>query len=237
MRGRSGQPAASAAVSSCRKNARIARGIGTAHRRIAQTFRRFGMRSKLPVDRTARRVYNKAMFVFGYGFAGRFCTAGVCRRGRVPRFRRSRNDSVRHRRQQPDPGRKGVRHDDAGTTPRAVPRPLRAVTRGHAPRQSITYRERGVPAAPARCATGRRPISQGSPRCTDWHRKGLVLPCPEKGFPRTALARVQMPPASAPFRRFLPSPEDKCPPGVLLAHPASGGAHDTRRLLNIQRCS
>lgn len=101
------------------------------------------MRSKLPVDRTARRVYNKAMFVFGYGFAGRFCTAGVCRRGRVPRFRRSRNDSVRHRRQQPDPGRKGVRHDGAGTTPRAVPRPLRAVTRGHAPRQSITYRERG----------------------------------------------------------------------------------------------
>lgn len=143
MRGRSGQPAASAAVSNRRKNARIARGIGTAHRRIAQTFRRFGMRSKLPVDRTARRVYNKTMFVFGYGFAGRFCTAGVCRRGRVPRFRRSRNDSVRHRRQQPDPGRKGVRHDGAGTTPRAVPRPLRAVTRGHAPRQSITYREKG----------------------------------------------------------------------------------------------
>lgn len=67
-------------------------------------------------------------FVAGEGFPG---SAGA------------RNDSVRHRRQQPDPGRKGVRHDGTGTTPRAVPRPLRAVTRGHAPRQSITYRERG----------------------------------------------------------------------------------------------
>ena len=182
MRGRSGQPAASAAVSSRRKNARIARGIGTAHRRIAQTFRRFGMRSKLPVDRTARRVYNKAMFVFGYGFAGRFCTAGVCRRGRVPRFRRSRNDSVRHRRQQPDPGRKGVRHDGAGTTPRAVPRPLRAVTRGHAPRQSITYRERGVPAAPARCATGQ---ATDLPRLSPVYRlapEGSCFAVSGKGF-------------------------------------------------------
>lgn len=237
MRGRSGQPAASAAVSSRRKNARIARGIGTAHRRIAQTFRRFGMRSKLPVDRTARRVYNKAMFVFGYGFAGRFCTAGVCRRGRVPRFRRSRNGSVRHRRQQPDPGRKGVRHDGAGTTPRAVPRPLRAVTRGHAPRQSITYRERGVPAAPARCATGQ---ATDLPRLSPVYRlapEGSCFAVSGKGFAPCRTARVQMPPASAPFRRFLPSPEDQCPPGVLLAHPASGGAHDTRRLLNIQRCS
>lgn len=174
MRGRSGQPAASAAVSSRRKNARIARGIGTAHRRIAQTFRRFGMRSKLPVDRTARRVYNKTMFVFGYGFAGRFCTAGVCRRGRFPRFRRSRNGSVRHRRQQPDPGRKGVRHDGAGTTPRAVPRPLRAVTRGHTPRQSITYRERGVPAAPARCATGQ---ATDLPRLSPVYRLALEGSC------------------------------------------------------------
>ena len=114
--------------------------------------------------------------------AGRFCTAGVCRRGRVPRFRRSRNDSVRHRRQQPDPGRKGVRHDGAGTTPRAVPRPLRAVTRGHAPRQSITYRERGVPAAPARCATGQ---ATDLPRLSPVYRlapEGSCFAVSGKGF-------------------------------------------------------
>lgn len=121
-------------------------------------------------------------------------------------------------------------------SPRCPPPAPRCHSGAHAPPKHNIQREGFLPLLHA-ARRGRRPISQGSPRCTDWHRKGLVLPCPEKGFPRTAPARVQMPPASAPFRRFLPSPEDKCPPGVLLAHPASGGAHDTRRLLNIQRCS
>ena len=117
------------------------------------------------------------------------CSDTASRGGSVPPefvagegFRRSRNDSVRHRRQQPDPGRKGVRHDGAGTTPRAVPRPLRAVTRGHAPRQSITYRERGGPAAPARCATGQ---ATDLPRLSPVYRlapEGSCFAVSGKGF-------------------------------------------------------
>ncbi len=153
---------------------------GTAHRRLHKLSAALLMRSKLPVDRTARRVYNKA------------CLCSIRLRGAVL-YRRSLSPGKRFpvrragttasaQAAAADPGR-GVRHDGVGNhSPRRPPACL-ALSRGHAPRQSIHTERGSCRSCTLRDGAGDR---FPPPRCTDWHRKGLCFAVSGKGFSRTA---------------------------------------------------